>query len=973
MASNLYPPILDSYLPAFCYFDEQLTVPFTVSPYQSVNTNVIQYSIVEQSTNQTILISNRPVIFKYINNNSFTINLKEDLMSGILQPEKIYKLQVRFDITENIENIKDNNNQLLMNNHTDIKFLNQFLSKNINNFSEWSTVCLLYPIYQPVLTLNNFEDGDSPSFPLGGNAKITGYLQFKNENQQIAPSAVEILKAYRFNIYTNTEEPELIFTGQEIYPITTNQINDYIYIPKIVDPQDSTQFITNFILETTYTTKKGYIKTEQNTFVAQEDNITPITFEVQVVNENGYIEVKTLSNTSAVGWSWYGYLHVQRADNKHNFQNWTTIHTFFIDYDQIEDFISSGRSFVDNSVCSLMGYKYSVQFENNKGLLFNPTYTNDIYIPNFEGPFFSSDEGPQQHTQVKISFDYKISSSNRVSNRSKLEPLGSKYPKFAENALLDYKTFSISGTISTLDNANHIDDYLELEGEIPDQKYRVVNPISNIKDLFMPTRTEAFGVDFSKKYYDYDNQTSSIYENIEKKVYKEWNLYHDDLWEREYRERLANWLNNGKPKLYRTKTEGNIAVILSDVALTPNDALGRTIYSFSATMTEVTDGYDLEALNDADIFIIGCENNGVQLSATQVIENQKRHICQDHFSALGEEETYFSFRDQILQKYNKLYKGNTLLSYIKKNTLVFTDVKIIFNNLEDANEIKNKVYFDKTASEAYHINVVFNGTQNKDEQDKWISFDINNSGYIQFPTRLEIYDIQIPQNRNCTVEYVMSYSENVETQVLKNLLYSTQIIGQESLKSNVQDNIVKNIFRKYSNAQYKTVSETGQTAILNKTYLNYIYKTRIESEPHTLFLIGFYDSANSTQESEEDRVLQYQLCETGNNGMLNTDSNIEIVVIYYIGRKFYQAATSLPREWEYQTTTQNTHHFFDAETSLFYYNDIQDVYQTYSTNTTIAPNIIIANDDTSKIVLKPVNVTITYCGNAIKKVFANDN
>jgi hypothetical protein len=41
--------------------------------------------------------------------------------------------------------------------------------------------------------------------------------------------------------------------------------------------------------------------------------------------------------------------------------------------------------------------------------------------------------------------------------------------------------------------------------------------------------------------------------------------------EREYKLDILNWLTNGKPKLFRSPTEGNYIVRLMNVSLTPND------------------------------------------------------------------------------------------------------------------------------------------------------------------------------------------------------------------------------------------------------------------------------------------------------------------------------------------------------------------------------------------------------------------
>jgi hypothetical protein len=49
------------------------------------------------------------------------------------------------------------------------------------------------------------------------------------------------------------------------------------------------------------------------------------------------------------------------------------------------------------------------------------------------------------------------------------------------------------------------------------------------------------------------------------------------------------WLNDGKPKLFRSPTEGNYIVRLLNVSLQPNDTVGRMLHSFSCTAYEVAD------------------------------------------------------------------------------------------------------------------------------------------------------------------------------------------------------------------------------------------------------------------------------------------------------------------------------------------------------------------------------------------------
>ena len=43
-------------------------------------------------------------------------------------------------------------------------------------------------------------------------------------------------------------------------------------------------------------------------------------------------------------------------------------------------------------------------------------------------------------------------------------------------------------------------------------------------------------------------------------------------------------------------TEGNMIVMLDSISMTPDTALGRRLYNFSATMYEIGDGKDLNSI-----------------------------------------------------------------------------------------------------------------------------------------------------------------------------------------------------------------------------------------------------------------------------------------------------------------------------------------------------------------------------------------
>lgn len=73
------------------------------------------------------------------------------------------------------------------------------------------------------------------------------------------------------------------------------------------------------------------------------------------------------------------------------------------------------------------------------------------------------------------------------------------------------------------------------------------------------------------------------------------------LEERKFRKEFVDGLCNGKVKLFKAGPEGLMLVRITGVSLTPETKLGRDIYSFSATVTEVANA-TIENLRKYNIY-----------------------------------------------------------------------------------------------------------------------------------------------------------------------------------------------------------------------------------------------------------------------------------------------------------------------------------------------------------------------------------
>lgn len=89
--------------------------------------------------------------------------------------------------------------------------------------------------------------------------------------------------------------------------------------------------------------------------------------------------------------------------------------------------------------------------------------------------------------------------------------------------------------------------------------------------------------------------------------------------ERKFREVVMAWLSDGKPKLYRSETEGNMIVIVSGATFTPTDKTQRMVYDVSFTLTEIAE-YNLMNLIEYNLIPIEIESTFSPVNEWEFIE-----------------------------------------------------------------------------------------------------------------------------------------------------------------------------------------------------------------------------------------------------------------------------------------------------------------------------------------------------------------
>lgn len=198
----------------------------------------------------------------------------------------------------------------------------------------------------------------------------------------------------------------------------------------------------------------------------------------------------------------------------------------------LQSMVPDKWSFLDRTVEQGATYKYSLQQYNSNGIYSDRIVSNSVLV-DFEDMFLFDGK-----RQLNIRFNPKVSSFKADHLESKTDTIGSKYPFISRNGNVDYKEFSISGLIS----------------------YQM-----DSVELFMSK--QELGISEVSHNLTTENITA----------------------ERVFKNKVLDWLNDGKPKVFRSPAEGNYIVRLMNVSLSPTDSLSRMLHTFTCQAYEIAD------------------------------------------------------------------------------------------------------------------------------------------------------------------------------------------------------------------------------------------------------------------------------------------------------------------------------------------------------------------------------------------------
>lgn len=224
-----------------------------------------------------------------------------------------------------------------------------------------------------------------------------------------------------------------------------------------------------------------------------------------------------------------------------------------------------------------------------------------------------------RHHQLRLHGGVSISGFKRNVSDSFQTTIGSEYPYYSRNGNQNYRSFTLNATISI--NFDPTFAFIRLRDGVGAtwEDGESAKLIFKEEDIF---GDEQFSL--SRYRSGYENkfregpQMKQLQPDMEGDLFGPKTIYSQFLYkrtttnigtsqsdeniflERKFRDLVMSWLSDGKPKLYRSETEGNMIVMVSNVSFTPVQKTQRLIYSMSCTITEIAK-YNLENLIEYDL------------------------------------------------------------------------------------------------------------------------------------------------------------------------------------------------------------------------------------------------------------------------------------------------------------------------------------------------------------------------------------
>lgn len=574
-STNLYPPTIDTSLPAFVAVGEAYCrVYFSLSKFSSSSSAIksIHISVVKQSSGQSvvnktdnasknrfrsagiIIINSAPKPVEDVSNYYYVDILNEDIKSGDSvgwQPGWIYKLQIRLSEIE----------------YSGTPGQAQWLAAEAANFSEWSTYCTVKATGLPQIKIPLFEFDSNTSTSSNQEEEIPlslSTLEFSGTYSNDADVS-ETLHSYNLTLYdvngNELEKSGELFTNQYYTPnqmthtMKTELLDGYSYSVKLEYTtinkfSDSYNFNLVISQTLTSTTTISAITIDNVTALSDKSFIESMQSQtsLDIEEEEGRIGIKLYSNSGDL---YNGNICLRRASSKDDYTVWEDIKIVVC----VNDIVNNLDMIFDNTVESGIWYKYAVQIidANGERGIMNPQDPSNItpVLRDFHFAYLIGENGQQ----LSLRYNNTMGTYTYNYSETKTDTIGGQYPFITRNGNMKYRTFPINGLISFNMDENKL---------FITDKQIYCDPINGIP------------------YTDVIESYTTRRKNKQLIAY-------DFKREFDFREKVLAFLQDGKPKLFKSATEGNVIVRLMAVAAQPNQTVNRMLASFTSTAHEVAE------------------------------------------------------------------------------------------------------------------------------------------------------------------------------------------------------------------------------------------------------------------------------------------------------------------------------------------------------------------------------------------------
>ena len=797
---NLYPPVVETYMPAFLIGSSDVQkntckIYFSISLYNSLSDiKNAQVTVANQKTNLSVLNKE-----KYPCEIMLT-DIKTDLTRN--SDDKYYIEIKTSDIQEGF--------QINQYYKVQIRFtaigasnislntpqkIDSWLAANLSNFSEWSTVCLIRGISVPSLSVSGFDTSADVTLWSLNNVDVIGKLNFSD------PMETDTLKSYRIKVYN--ADDQLLSDSGLLYSNSYSNINEFNYTFEYQFNEGE-----NYYFTFEYETANMYTESNTYNFIVLQEGAEKLEATMTAILDdvNGCIGLHIENNVGQE--NFIGNITIRRTSSESNFTIWEDVHT-----ESFEENSKLDYTWYDYTIKSGVYYKYIAQKRTSvgiRGVAIHPI--GEPFMILFDDMYLTGGDG-----QLNIRFDPSITSFKRTVSESRTDTIGSKYPYIKRNGYVEYKQFPIGGTITHLMDPSHL--------------------LTSKEEVFRD----------SLDYYNEFNKDKDV--RIDD--------FNDWTYEREFRERVMDFLYANKVRLFRSATEGNILVKIMDINFTPNTTLGRRIYSFTAT------AYEIDTAN---------------------IKNYDKY----GISPLGTYDTQLQFASDYVGQYNEVIPANTeALSLIQKKYEKYAkeNYKIAIQNLDFLRlEFESEPYLIKEGEDGpYVVNDLGDYKENPDSAILGYLAYVNNKPIIINPEgiyelkgeNVEITSLSFPVDTQVNLEYHINLQQTEDTSKVFQTSSFYRRVGQKWGAFKPNDSIYQNIwnkyFEKYSNYQQMMLSLDG---------------VKIETEPGTVVYV---------KESADTNFERHVIGPTHTLVLDAKDSAIE--GLYFAGIHF-EPATTAERERE---------------------------------------------------------------------------